>query len=263
MASDFSPHLVGEKDQKFGKYTLKECLGNGGEAEVWKAIDTATQETVAIRILRKLKDTEDIQRHFEAEVQKLQLLARHDHIIALWDSGWEHGLPYLVMPYIPDGSLARWLEDFNSKDQRIPFSEALIYIKQTIDALVYVHAHNIIHRDVKPSNLLRGEHGILLNDWGIALNAEAPDPLTRANIGSPPYRPPEQEQGHPVPASDQYAMAVTSCELITGKRPKSGGHDILQTLHPQIAKVLSRAWDPDPTKRFHSMQDFSGALNNA
>lgn len=254
---------VGKKDQKFGKYKLVELLGWGGEAEVWQAVNSSTQEIVAIRIITALDNTEDVRKHFDAEVQKLQELAHHPHIISLWDSGWDHGLPYLIMPFISNGSLAELLKERNDRDQLLPFNEAITYIKDTIDALIHVHAQNIIHRDVKPGNLLLGGKGILLNDWGIALDADTTRPLTRAAIGTPAYRPPEQEQGNPIFASDQYAMAITGCEILTGKRLNNGGREPLQRLYPQIAKVFIRASNADPSKRFPSMKDFSSAFNNA
>lgn len=254
------------KGQKFGqKYQLEKFLRRGGEAEIWQAIDTETQEIVAIRMLM-LKDENDIrdaQRHFAAEVQILQQLARHPHIISLLDSGWDHGLPYLVMPYIPDGSLATLLADLKRRGQQLPFEDAVLYIQQTLDALIYVHRYGIIHRDVKPANLLRGEHGILLNDWGIAFQADVTFPLTRANIGTLPYLAPEQERGTPVFESDQYAMAVTGCEIITGHVLSNGGDEDLQRSYPHIAKVFKQAWDLDATRRFASMQAFAKAFQNA
>jgi serine/threonine protein kinase len=143
-------------EEQYGNYKLKKRLNRGGEAEVWKAIklNSTSEEVVALRILKRHEDTDDVRRRFEREVRKHQSLNGLPHIIRLLDSGWDHEKPFLVMPYIPDGSLGDALSNAQERKKQWPsFKECLDYLQQTAEALIYAHEHGIIHRDVKPANL--------------------------------------------------------------------------------------------------------------
>jgi serine/threonine protein kinase len=211
-------------------------------------------------------DTDDVKRQFERQVEKHQALNNLPHIIRLLGSGWAHGKPFLVMPYISGRSLG----DALKKEKWPSFGEGLTYIQQTAEALSYAHEKGIIHRDVKPANLLLDSSGVLLSDFGLAIDVAAPTPPTR-NWGSDYYCPPEQEKGNPVLASDQYALAVTMCKLFTQQYPKKNepknekehGKEKLQEDFPNIAKVFMRAWDDKPNNRYKSINEFADELKKA
>jgi branched-chain amino acid transport system substrate-binding protein len=199
-------------------------------------------------------NTEAVRRHFLQEVEHLQKL-KHPYIIRLETYGIEQGYAYLIMPYISDGSLAELVR----KGRQFTCEEVLEYLQQAAQALSYAHANHITHRDVKPDNLLLGSNGILLSDFGIARHEDATQTMAK---GTPPFCPPEQAAGHPVPASDQYALAVTACWLLTGMFPGGGGQELLHRKYPDIALVLERALQENPQRRYPSMTYFANALGH-
>jgi serine/threonine protein kinase len=252
--------MVDTAPKRYNQYELVEKLKTGGEAEVWRAKDSGTEKEIVIRILKGHEDTQGGRRRLQREVKHLKELDGGPHIIPLLDAGWAHGEPYVIMPYIPGGSLEDALKD---KSKWPSLDQSIVYIQQATEALIYAHNHRIIHRDVKPANLLLlDENEILLSDFGIAINADIP-PLTRKDWGTDPYCPQEQRDGKPVPASDQYALAVTMCRLLTKKLPNEGGKEDLQRDYPEIAKVFMRAYSDEHTKRYPSMKDFASALKQA
>lgn len=244
--------------RQLGNYRLLEELRRGGEARVYRGTDGAG-EVVAIKVLHIRDTTDDIRRRFEREVQNLQRLGGHRHIISLLDFGIVGTSVYLVMPYIPEGSLG----DLLRKGQQFSSAEILTFLRQTADALIYAHERKIIHRDLNPNNLLYRNQGVLLSDFGIAFDAEGAETLTRPTHGTEHYRAPEQDRGQPVAASDQYALAVLACYLFTRKYPDTDRADALPAAFPRISEVLNRALARDPDQRFPSIKDFANALDRA
>lgn len=245
--------------QKLDQYTLVEPLKQGGEAWIYKGRNSKG-EIVAIRVLGQHEHTETSKRRFEREVKNLRQLQGHPHIIRLNAFGFDQGWAYLVMPYIPGGSVQTWLDS----GKKFPFNTILIILQQTAEALSYAHKHDIIHRDVKPANLLCGDNGILLSDFGIALNSQGSTTLTRASAGTPFYQAPEHKLGHrPKASNDQFALAVTGYYLFTGTYPQKDNQQSLLSKFPHLAKVFKRALDADPKDRFPSVADFMTALNQA
>ena len=231
-----------EKGRRLGRYRLEELLGQGGMAEVWRAADERLGRTVAVKVILSahLRDGQFRERfHREA-----QLVASLDHpnVLPVYDYGDEEGVPYLVMPYLDGGTLRDRMVG-----SPIPFAQAVSWIHQLGDALDAAHAAGILHRDVKPANvLIRRDDRLALADFGIAKMFESPTGLTATGmvVGTPIYMAPEQAQGKPAtPASDRYSLAVLAYELLSGK-PPFGGESALSLMHQHVtapAPLLSSA----------------------
>ena len=204
--------------RSFGVYRIVEPLGQGGMAAVYKAYQPAVDRHVALKILPShlAQDPEFLAR-FEQEAKVLAKL-QHPHILPVHDFGESDGFTYIVMPFIKTGTLAATLTG-----QPLPFDQIKRVITQVGDALDCAHAQGLVHRDVKPSNILLDERGnCLLADFGIAKILEGTDTLTATGslIGTPKYMSPEQGLGDPVDGrSDIYSLGVVLYEMATGQVP--------------------------------------------
>src|SRR6185312_12065651 len=220
-------------EQQLGRYRLLKLIATGGMGEIHLAEDSSINRQVAIKVIRgesSLSTGEggqsDAARLFEREAKAIAMLD-HPHILPLYDYGEEKRdgtvLTYLVMPYRPEGSLANWLEQRGTANP-LSLEDVESIITQTASALQYTHDHQLIHQDVKPSNFLirankerPNRPDILISDFGIArLSTMTTDASPRLR-GTPGYMSPEQWEGNPLPASDQYALAVMAYELVTGR----------------------------------------------
>jgi len=265
-------HLVG---QQLGQYRLVRLLGRGGFADVYLGEQIYLGSQAAIKVL-SAPLAEDATTTFLHEAQTLVRLA-HPHIIRLLDYGMQEQTPFLVMEYAPGGTL----RELHPRGERLPLSTVVEYVQQVAEALQYAHNERLIHRDVKPDNLLLGRQGeIMLSDFGIALLAHSSrSQRTEDIVGTVSYMAPEQIQGHPCQASDQYALGVIAYEWLSGTRPFCGsfveiaaGHCLvepppLDTAHlgisNAVAAMVSRALAKRPEQRFTSVQAFAGALERA
>jgi serine/threonine protein kinase len=156
---------------------------------------------------------------FLSEARTLARL-RHPHIVRVLDFGVQEGTPFLVMEYALGGTLRQ----LHPKGTRLPLQTVVSYVKQVASALQYAHKQRLIHRDLKPENLLLGpDQEIWLSDFGLAIVAHSvrSQPFQQT-AGTLAYMAPEQLQGHPTPASDQYALGVLVYEWLAGERPFSG-----------------------------------------
>jgi WD40 repeat protein/serine/threonine protein kinase len=261
--------------QYIGNYRLLQALGKGGFAEVYLGEHRYLTTYAALKILHASLDEESSAR-FLAEAQTLGHL-RHPHIVRVLEFSVERGMPVLVMDYAPGGTLRQ----LHPAGMRLDLQTVINYINQVSSALQYAHNHNIIHRDVKPENiLLDTDENLLLSDFGISLLAPSPELLsTQAFAGTPPYTAPEQLRGKPAFASDQYALAIIAYEWLCGTRPFEGhGWEIIykqlydmpvlpRQLRPdlpaEVEDVLMRALTKDPAHRFASVLGFAHALARA
>ncbi len=235
--------LIGKS---LGRYHILEQLGEGGMATVYKAYDTRLETDVAVKVIRTenltLGTMERTLKRFEREAKSLARLT-HPNIVKVTDYGEFEGKPYLVMPYLPGGTLKEHI-----KQGQIPWQEAVRLILPIAQALEYAHENNIIHRDVKPSNILLTEKGQpMLTDFGVAklFDMEATADLTGTGmgVGTPEYMAPEQWQGQVGEQTDVYALGVVLYEMVTGRRP--------YTADTPAALLLKQANDPLPRpKRF-------------
>lgn len=233
---------------RLGSSTLERPLGVGGMGAVYLARQERPHRHVAVKVLRPgLASDENAWRIFLARFRREADAAAaldHANIVPIYEFGEQGSLAYIVMPYLADGSLASFL----TAETLLPVDQVVAYLEQAAAALDYAHQHGIIHRDVKPSNLLLHPDGrLLLGDFGIArpLNmAElpgAPTPfgggdltVTGSAMGTPEYMAPEQVRGETVSAaSDTYALGVVAYTLLTGHTPFEG-HDVNQILARQL-----------------------------
>jgi eukaryotic-like serine/threonine-protein kinase len=209
-----------------GRYRIERLLGRGGMAWVYQAHDPAFGRTVAVKVLApKLSDETQFVERFLREARSMARL-QHPHILPVYDVGEQHGTAYLVMLYVDGGSLHERLAA-TRQGRRLSLRDLLAMIRPIADALDYAHRHGVIHRDVKPQNILLTAQGYpFLTDFGIAKILDASggtgSSLTQANavIGTPDYMSPEQGQGMPLDGrSDLYSLGIILYEVFTGRTP--------------------------------------------
>lgn len=260
--------------QQIGDYYLLQLLGKGGFAEVYLGEHVNRKSLAAIKVLHARIAKDNI-RGFLNEARSIRL--KHPHIIPILDFGLEDDYPYLAMEYAPNGSLRQR----HPKGTRLPTETIITYVKQVADALQYAHDEKVVHRDIKPENMLIGkQHDILLADFGIATIAQSTRHQSPQDMaGTITYMAPEQIQGKPRMASDQYSLGIVVYEWIAGKRPFSGSlseligqHistdppsllEFVPTLPPAVEEVVMKSLAKDPKGRFDRISDFSLALESA
>jgi peptide/nickel transport system substrate-binding protein len=263
--------------QQFGNYRLVNLLGQGGYAEVYLGQHVRFNQQAAIKVLHAHLSGVEAE-HFQQEAETIATLA-HPSIIRVLDFDVQDGVPFLVIDYAPNGTLRRRYP----KGSLIPLPVIISSVKQVADALQYAHEQKFIHRDVKPENMLLGRRQeVLLSDFGIATIAHSTSSLSASaegTSGTLAYMAPEQIEGHPRPASDQYALAVVVYEWLCGERPFEGSvsevmaqhlsvpplplRERVPTIPAEVEQVVMRALAKDPKARFASVADFSAALEQA
>ncbi|MFE2755342.1 serine/threonine-protein kinase [Actinosynnema sp. NPDC059335] len=225
-----------------GRYALGALYGAGGTAEVYQAFDVGSDRKVAIKLFRGTATREDEIR-LGREAHVLTKLWRSG-MVAVHDTGSFRGSPFLVMQAVEGGTLRRW-----TREPRAPERVAWIGA-QVAEVLAHVHRHDVVHRDVKPSNILLDRDGrrAYLTDFGLALQAHATR-VTRSGVvvGTPGYLAPEQVRGDEVtPAADVFALGLVLLECLTGRSEYPGGDtgSALARLHrgPVIPDDLPTPW---------------------
>ncbi|HLW02793.1 MAG TPA: serine/threonine-protein kinase [Ktedonobacterales bacterium] len=256
-----------------GQYRLLGRIGYGGMAEVYYAqhLNDESQEVAVKAIRTDLTEDPSITRRFLREVRALSRLS-HPHILSLLDWGEEEERIYLVLPWISGGSLSHLLQ---TRGGFLPIEQAVPLFGQLCSAVQYTHEHNIIHRDIKPQNVLiqQGNH-VLLTDFGIAKDpTDTRMTLTGCGMGSVNYMAPEQALGQASSRSDLYSLGIVLYQLLTGAVPFSAESPLqvlLQqahaplpdprqfqpTLPPGLVEILQTALAQDPDARFPSVHDF-------
>ena len=207
-----------------GRYHLIEPLGEGGMAVVYKAYDTHLECEVAVKVIRidnlPRNAEERALKRFEREAKAVARL-NHPNIVKVTDYGEEDGKPYLVMPYLPGGTLKEMIKERG----QIPWQEAARILIPIAEALAYAHSQGVIHRDIKPSNILLTQSGQpMLTDFGVAkvIEEDATQDITgtSATVGTPEYMAPEQITSKTVDArADLYSLGVVFYEMVTGRKP--------------------------------------------
>jgi serine/threonine protein kinase len=263
------PNRVG---QQLGNYHLLRLLGRGGFAEVYLAEHVYLKRRVALKVLHTSLEDEDVDQ-FLSEAQTLARL-EHPNIVRVFDFAVEQGTPFLAMDYAPRGTLRK----LHPRGSCLPLATTVAYVKQIAGALDYAHSQRVIHRDVKPENMLLGtQQQVLLSDFGISLLTATSTSLgTQDQAGTIPYMAPEQIRGKPVFASDQYALGIVVYEWLCGVRPFNGPYWLVASQQELIPPPPLREHDPslpeaveavvlkalakEPEERYVSVQEFAQAL---
>jgi serine/threonine-protein kinase len=249
-----------------GRYRIERTLGQGAMGVVYLAEDPLLKRKVAIKAVRAVGD--ERQRALERFQGEAEISAQlnHPNIVTVYDVGDEPGVgPYIAMEYVEGSNLGQYIRE-DSLETETKFSILI----QVMHALRAAHRHAIVHRDVKPENILVAENGrVKLTDFGIAKTMAPQDGNTGEFLGSPAYSAPELLRGaEPTPSSDRYGFAVTAFELLTGLLPHPGTsvaavitHSLTEPpvfppgMSGDIAKVFRQALAQDPDERPVTMMD--------
>src|SRR5579859_1648765 len=257
--------------EQFGDYRLVRRLGGGTFGDVYLGEHTSNKTPAAVKVLQaRLTNSEDLKDYIN-EIRSLFRL-QHPNIVPLLDFGIERDTPFLIMAYAPNGTLRQ------PKGTRLSLDTIVAYMRQIAEALQHAHDLKLIHRDVKPDNILSSPNGqVWLSDFGIVSIAHSSRSLnTQDGAGTIPYMAPEQILGKPRLASDQYALGIITYEWICGSRPFNGTaieiamqhaqaqppslREQVPALTPAVEQVVLRALAKDPKDRFASVREFAEAL---
>lgn len=269
--------LVGKSIER---YELQIKLGEGGMAVVYKALDTRLKRYVALKLIRTEMfppaTLDQILERFKREATALARM-QHANIVTVYDFGEYEHAPYLVMEYLPGGTLRQRI------GQTMPYTQAAATLHPIANALAYAHSEGIVHRDVKPANILFSKHGTSkLSDFGIArmLDVEEVTQLTATGmgVGTPKYMAPEQWYGQVSPTVDVYALGIILYEMLSGHLPYTANtpgellvkkatqpfpdlHTMIPDLPNAVVAAIQRALAQKPEDRFASMDEFAHVLD--
>jgi serine/threonine protein kinase len=271
--------MTDRSGQRFDNYRLIRLLGSGTFGEVYLGEHLVRQTQVAVKVLNMRLGQDELYDFInEARIFRL----RHPHIVAVIDFGVERttGIPFIVMNYASNGTLRQR----HPRGTQVPFADVMRYVQQVASALQYAHEENLVHRDVKPENMLIDEQGnILLSDFGISIASQSLLMTQRQQeqmaAGTPTYMAAEQFMGRSSRASDQYALAVVTYEWLSGRCPFNGTFYELFGQHmqvpppplprtfplysPECEQVIMKALAKNPEERFATVQEFAVALEEA
>jgi serine/threonine protein kinase len=262
-------------ERRLGNYQLTRLLARGGFAEVYLGQHIYLKNQAAIKVLQTRLSGNDMESFLNEARTVVNLI--HPNIVRVLEFGVEGDTPFLVMDYAPNGSLRQCYP----KGVQLPLSSVKAYVKQAASALQYAHDQKLIHRDIKPENmLLGGNNELLISDFGIAVFAHSSlSESTQQVVGTVAYMAPEQVQGKPRPASDQYALAIVAYEWLCGERPFHGNLTEIATqqmftdplplrekvpdIPPAVERAIMTALAKDPRQRYSTILDFANALECA
>jgi tRNA A-37 threonylcarbamoyl transferase component Bud32 len=258
------------------RYRLTDRVGSGGMGEVWRGTDEVLGRTVAVKLMRpELVQEAGFAARFLAEARTMATI-KHRGVVAVYDYHSGSDGAFLVMEYVDGESLSGRLR----RAGRLDPTYAMLLLSQAADALQAAHDRGVIHRDVKPANLLvTADDTVVLTDFGIARSAAtAPVTATGVVIGTPAYLAPEQVLGQPAtPGTDVYALGVVAYECLTGSRPFQGENPfdvamrrireppptLVGQLAPAVLAVVERALAVDPAQRWPSARAMAEAARRA
>jgi len=268
------------KTEIAGRYRLESRLGYGGMSTVHLALDLRLERQVAVKLLAEhLADEPAFVSRFQREAQAAARLV-HPNVVQVFDSGRDErtGQYFIVMEYVEGRSCAEILRD----EGWVEVPEALSIIEQACEGLYYAHRHGVVHRDVKPGNLLRAREGeVKLADFGIAKATEQSS-ITQVGsvLGTAAYLAPEQARGEEAgPSADLYALGVVAYQLISGRLPYDATsltelalkqqqevpamlHTLVAAVNPELAQAVARALALDPRDRYQTALEMRHGLRD-
>lgn len=271
---------MSEEKILMGRYRLGKMVGAGGMAVVYRALDLETHEHVAVKMLRPelMKDIQ-LLRQFRKETQIVNQY-QHRNIVRTLDTGEEDGVLFIVMEYIEGETLKEYIE----RNAPLSHEKAVEIGAQLCDALFYAHSHHLIHRDIKPQNILMTADGtIKVTDFGIARIAQPSTTTMNANqaVGSVHYAAPEQVRGRRTTAqSDIYSAGCVLYEMVTGHLPFEGESAVeiaikqlndepvlpskrIRGLSPALEQVILKAMEKDPECRYATAREMDNDLRRS
>ena len=263
---------------KLGSYLVQDYIGEGTMGVVYRCYHPQLERTGAVKVLQGLSPDGDSVARFRREAQSIAHM-RHPNIVNVFDFGEYEGTPYMIVEFVEGGSLAGVV-----KSGPLEKNVMVGYLRGIAGALDYAHSRGIVHRDVKPANVLLGADGApILADFGLAklMESSSIKSVTGVTTGTPAYMAPEQVTGsHIGPPADRYSLAVMAYEMLTGFLPFDEG-GVLQVLYAQVHRtpdppsrrtarlgpivdaVVMRAMSKDPAARWESCAAFVNALEDA
>ncbi|MCB9418849.1 MAG: serine/threonine protein kinase [Ardenticatenaceae bacterium] len=263
-----------------GRYQIEELLGQGGMSAVYKATDPNLRRVVAVKIIHPhLSGDQEFVRRFEEEAAAVAQL-RHPNIIQVHDFSHDGGTYFIVFEFVPGESLQDWLKRLNESGRRMDYKEAAAIAAGIADALHYAHGKGLVHRDVKPANvIINVQSQPILMDFGIAkIVGGSQHTATGAVLGTARYMSPEQIQGQRIDArTDIYSLGVMLFEMVSGRAPfEAESAMTLMMMHVQdtppnvndlrpdvpaaLAYVIDKALAKNPANRYQSAAEFAAAL---
>ena len=262
------------------RYEAPRLAGRGGMGEIYLAHDRELDRRVAVKILDEhVAESPELRRRFHREALTAARLSGEAHVVTIFDVGEHEGRPFIVMEYLPGGTLAE-----RARASRPSPEQSIAWLAQAATALDSAHARGVVHRDVKPGNLmLDARDGLTVVDFGIARAADHTLGMTAPGtvLGTAGYLAPEQAQGlETTAASDRYALGVVAYELLTGGRPFERGSATAEAaahIHEPVPRasergvglpravdaVFERALAKDPARRYETAGAFVAALGDA
>jgi eukaryotic-like serine/threonine-protein kinase len=231
--------------QKLGDYVIETLLGQGGMARVYRAVDPNLNRVVAIKVIDPgVAEDPEYTRRFKREAQAVAKLS-HPNIVSIYQFGLSGKVYFMAMAFI-DGVDLDWLiADYARENRVMGYNDLLRIVGQVASALDYAHSQGVIHRDIKPGNIMVDNRGrSFLTDFGLVRDLAIP---TLGEIfGSPKYISPEQaiNSANAVPQSDLYSLGVVLYEIVTGRVPFNAGH-------PNDIALMHVQNDPPPPRRFN------------
>lgn len=275
-----------------GKVHVDMFLAKGGMAEVYIGTHTTLHRAVAVKFLKAdLQEEPELRDRFEREARVIAML-RHPNIVQIFDFDSYQNQPYLVMEYVPGTSLGSYLRELHKKKQRLELPQVQYLLRKVAEALTYAHKNNVVHRDVKPANILLTSHSTpvsvdqplpgdvepILTDFGLVRFIQSNTQTSTGTItGTPAYMSPEQARGERADTrTDVYSLGVTVYEMLAGRVPFEGD-STLSVLHKQIydppppieglsqglQEVIDRALAKDPDQRFQTPLELAEAFEAA
>lgn len=262
------------------RYTGAQPIGRGGMGEIFRATDTTLGRAVAVKVLAEgYAQDPSVRERFTREALAVARLSGNPNIVTIYDVGEHRERPFIVMEYLPGGSLEQKIRAEGAQTPR----QSLEWLEQAANALDAAHREGVVHRDVKPANLLLDRYGhVHVADFGIA-SAAGLGSLTQTGtvLGTASYLSPEQAQGErTTPASDLYSLGIVAFELLTGRRPFAGDsvaaeaaahvtgvvppvRELNPSLPSELDAVFAKALAKNPAYRFGSAAEFVAALRHS